>query len=416
MIRESFHVDPAKYLVCIMIATVAFWNNGNFFYYSLDYRFIIKNIHHSEPKSMRKIREEAKTNPRAVLKDLNWLKAEKHIPLGPKKMHLMIEQMERDVEFPKSQMIMDYSLLIGKKVGCTQPQRVAAMSVAARVAEEVGTKIGNKVGYSIRFEDCTSDKTVIKYMTDGMLLREFLTEPDLASYSCLIIDEAHERTLHTDILFGLVTDIARFRPDLRLLISSATMDAESFSQYFDDGPIFYILGRRYPVEVYHAGTGGDLPGGCDHYHYAYSQIGMAEESLKAIQKNLGSKIAEMIVVPCSANLPSDLQAKIFEPTPPGPRKVVLATKIAETSITIDGVVIRRQDNIRDQMLAVFDSKQLAKATAEIEAGTSSEQPLPQRNGKRPPSKAQAMKRALTRTETIQLAPSNSRLPDDSPAE
>jgi pre-mRNA-splicing factor ATP-dependent RNA helicase DHX16 len=139
----------------------------------------------------------------------------------------------------------------GKKVGCTQPRRVAAMSVAARVAEERGTRLGTEVGYSIRFEDCTSEKTQLKYMTDGMLLREFLTEPDLASYSCLIIDEAHERSLHTDILFGLVKDIARFRPDLKLLISSATMDANKFSEYFDDAPIFNIPGRKFPVEVYH---------------------------------------------------------------------------------------------------------------------------------------------------------------------
>lgn len=98
-----------------------------------------------------------------------------------------------------------------KKVGCTQPRRVAAMSVAARVAQEMGVKLGTEVGYSIRFEDCTTERTVVKYMTDGMLLREFLNEPDLESYSVLIIDEAHERTLHTDILFGLVKDIARFR-------------------------------------------------------------------------------------------------------------------------------------------------------------------------------------------------------------
>jgi len=92
----------------------------------------------------------------------------------------------------------------GMRIGCTQPRRVAAMSVAARVAEEMGSKVGYEVGYSIRFEDCTSDRTVLKYMTDGMLLREFLTEPDLATYSALIIDEAHERTLSTDILFALV--------------------------------------------------------------------------------------------------------------------------------------------------------------------------------------------------------------------
>jgi pre-mRNA-splicing factor ATP-dependent RNA helicase DHX16 len=95
------------------------------------------------------------------------------------------------------------------RVGCTQPRRVAAMSVAARVSQEMDVKLGNEVGYSIRFEDCTSDSTIIKYMTDGMLLREFLTEPDLKSYSCMMIDEAHERTLHTDVLFGLVKDICR---------------------------------------------------------------------------------------------------------------------------------------------------------------------------------------------------------------
>lgn len=100
----------------------------------------------------------------------------------------------------------------GKKIGCTQPRRVAAMSVAARVAEEMGVKLGYEVGYSIRFEDCTSDKTVVKYMTDGMLLREFMTEPDLAAYSCMIIDEAHERTLSTDVLFGLIKVMHRLLP------------------------------------------------------------------------------------------------------------------------------------------------------------------------------------------------------------
>merc|ERR1719197_812078 len=100
----------------------------------------------------------------------------------------------------------------------------------------MGVKLGNEVGYSIRFEDCSSEETVVKYMTDGMLLREFLNEPDLAAYSCMIIDEAHERTLHTDVLFGLLKDIIRFRDDLKLIISSATLDAEKFSDYFDEAP------------------------------------------------------------------------------------------------------------------------------------------------------------------------------------
>jgi len=125
------------------------------------------------------------------------------------------------------------------------------MSVAARVAEEMDTKLGHEVGYSIRFEDNTSEKTVIKYMTDGMLLREFLTDPTLKEYTCIMVDEAHERTLHTDILFGLVKDVARSRKDLKLLISSATMDAQKFSEYFDNAPVMEVPGRRYNVDVYY---------------------------------------------------------------------------------------------------------------------------------------------------------------------
>ncbi|XP_021801310.1 pre-mRNA-splicing factor ATP-dependent RNA helicase DEAH1-like [Prunus avium] len=134
----------------------------------------------------------------------------------------------------------------GKKIGCTQPRRIAAMSVAARVSQEMGVKLGHEVGYSIRFEDCTSEKTVLKYMTDGMLLREFLGEPDLASYSVVMVDEAHERTLSTDVLLGLLKDIARYRPDLKLIISSATLDADKFSDFFDSAKILRIPGRRYP--------------------------------------------------------------------------------------------------------------------------------------------------------------------------
>ncbi|CAI5989236.1 unnamed protein product [Closterium sp. NIES-64] len=233
-------------------------------------------------------------------------------------------------------------------------RRVAAMSVAARVAQEVGCKLGHEVGYSIRFEDCTSDKTILKYMTDGMLLREFLSEPDLASYSVMMVDEAHERTLHTDVLFGLVKDIARFRPDLKLLISSATLDAEKFSEYFDFAPIFRIPGRRYPVDIHYTKApeadyldaavvtvlqihvtqpAGDVLV----FLTGQEEIEAAEEILRHRTKGLGTKIAEMIICPIYANLPTDMQAKIFEKTPEGARKVVLATNIAETSLTIDGI-------------------------------------------------------------------------------
>jgi len=243
----------------------------------------------------------------------------------------------------------------GKKIGCTQPRRVAAMSVAARVAEEMGCKLGNQVGYSIRFEDCTSERTVLKYMTDGMLLREFLGEPDLSSYNVMIIDEAHERTLHTDILFGLIKDIARFRPDLKLLISSATLDAEKFSEFFDNAPIFRIPGRRFPVHIYYTkAPEADYIDACvvtvlqihvtqplgDVLVFLTGQeeIETCQELLIERSRKFGSKIKELLVVPIYANLPSDLQAKVFEPTPYGARKVVLATNIAETSLTIDNII------------------------------------------------------------------------------
>lgn len=243
----------------------------------------------------------------------------------------------------------------GMKVGCTQPRRVAAMSVAARVADEVGVKVGNEVGYSIRFEDNTSDKTILKYMTDGMLLREFMTEPDLAGYSALMIDEAHERTVHTDILLALVKDLSRERPDLKLLISSATMNAEKFAQYFDDAPIFNIPGRRYPVDIYYTpapeanylaaaitttfqihttqGQGDILI-----FLTGQDEIEAAELEIAETAKKLGNRVKELVICPIYANLPSELQSKIFEPTPDGARKVVLATNIAETSLTIDGIV------------------------------------------------------------------------------
>ncbi|KAH3673543.1 hypothetical protein WICMUC_003650 [Wickerhamomyces mucosus] len=243
----------------------------------------------------------------------------------------------------------------GKKIACTQPRRVAATSVAARVADEMGVKLGNEVGYSIRFEDNTNEKTVLKYMTDGMLLREFLSDPDLNSYSALMIDEAHERTLSTDILFGLVKDIARSRPDLRLLISSATMNAQKFSDYFDGAPVFNIPGRRFPVDIYytkqpeanviHAATTSVLQihtsqGAGDILVFLTGQdeIEAMAENLQETSRKLGNRIKEMIVCPIYANLPQELQQRIFEPTPKGSRKVVLATNIAETSITIDGIV------------------------------------------------------------------------------
>ncbi|KAK0755007.1 P-loop containing nucleoside triphosphate hydrolase protein [Schizothecium vesticola] len=243
----------------------------------------------------------------------------------------------------------------GAKVACTQPRRVAAMSVAARVADEMGVKVGREVGYSIRFEDNTSDKTILKYMTDGMLLREMVTSPTLEEYSAVMIDEAHERTVHTDILLALIKDLTRARPELKLIISSATLNAEKFSTYFDDAPIFNVPGRVHPVDVYYTSApesnyleaslvtvfqihATQPEGGILVFLTGQEEIDRACERVEEIKRKLGSRVPEIIPLPIYANMPSEMQAKIFEPTPPKARKVVFSTNIAETSLTIDGIV------------------------------------------------------------------------------
>lgn len=172
-------------------------------------------------------------------------------------------------------------------IGCTQPRRVAAMSVAHRVAEEVGCAVGQEVGYAIRFEDCTSEHTEIKYMTDGVLLRETLRSGELDGYSAVIMDEAHERSLNTDVLFGILrskvllprpiypqrnpcdlppghvvtvaqpatgVQVLSVRRDFRLIVTSATLDSDKFARFFGGVPVFEIPGRTFPVEVDYSRT------------------------------------------------------------------------------------------------------------------------------------------------------------------
>lgn len=240
------------------------------------------------------------------------------------------------------------------KIGCTQPRRVAAMSVAKRVAEEFGCRLGQEVGYTIRFEDCTSPETQIKYMTDGMLLRECLIDLDLLSYSIIMLDEAHERTIHTDVLFGLLKNAVKKRPDLKLIVTSATLDAVKFSQYFFEAPIFTIPGRTFPVEILYTKEPEtdyldaslitvmqihltEPPGDILLFLTGQEEIDTACEILYERMKSLGPDVPELIILPVYSALPSEMQTRIFEPATPGSRKVVIATNIAETSLTIDGI-------------------------------------------------------------------------------
>ena len=240
------------------------------------------------------------------------------------------------------------------KIGCTQPRRVAAMSVAKRVAEEFGCRLGEEVGYAIRFEDCTGPDTVIKYMTDGMLLREILIDENLSQYSVIMLDEAHERTIHTDVLFGLLKKLVKRRPDLRLIVTSATLDAEKFSGYFFNCNIFTIPGRTFPVEIlYTKQPESDYldaslitvlqihltepEGDILLFLTGQEEIDFACQSLYERMKGLGKNVPELIILPVYSALPSEMQSRIFDPAPPGKRKVVVATNIAEASLTIDGI-------------------------------------------------------------------------------
>ena len=280
-------------------------------------------------------------------------------------------------------------------VACTQPRRVAAMSVAVRVAQEYGTPVGEEVGYSIRFEDKTSRKTKVKYMTDGVLLRESLNDAELDKYACVVMDEAHERSLNTDVLFGVLKNVVRARLDFRLVVTSATLDADRFAAYFGGAPVFTIPGRTFHVEKYFAKTPvadyveaavkqvlqihltlppgdilvfmtgqEDITATCELVAERLGKMLMAaaaaaappptaaataaaaavdaaapppssSESEDAMRARLVNE--SLLLLPMYSTLSAELQARIFEPAGPGQRKCVVSTNVAETSLTVDGI-------------------------------------------------------------------------------
>nr|CAD2187636.1 unnamed protein product [Meloidogyne enterolobii] len=266
------------------------------------------------------------------------------------------------------QWCLDYArekgVMMGKKymVACTQPRRVAAMSVANRVADELDVQLGQEVGYSIRFEDCVSDRTILKYCTDGMLLREAMNNPLLEQYEVILLDEAHERTLATDILMGLIKEITKQRKDLKIVVMSATLDAGKFQNYFDNCPLLSVPGRTFPVEIFYTPEPErdyleaavrtviqihiceEVQGDILLFLTGQEEI---EDACKRIRKevqNLGPEAGDLVCIPLYSTLPPNMQQRIFDPPPPNKpsggisRKCVVSTNIAETSLTIDGVV------------------------------------------------------------------------------
>lgn len=243
-------------------------------------------------------------------------------------------------------------------VGCTQPRRVAAMSVAKRVSEEMECELGDKVGYAIRFEDVTGPTTIIKYMTDGVLLRETLKDSDLEKYRVIVMDEAHERSLSTDVLFGILKKVVAQRRDFKLIVTSATLNAQKFSNFFGSVPIFHIPGRTFPVNTLYSKTP------CEDYVEAAVKQAMTihitsppgdilifmtgQDEIEAACFALAERIEQLIsstkkgvpkllILPIYSQLPADLQAKIFQKAEDGARKCIVATNIAETSLTVDGI-------------------------------------------------------------------------------
>ncbi|KAK3159755.1 hypothetical protein QOZ80_1BG0050680 [Eleusine coracana subsp. coracana] len=261
----------------------------------------------------------------------------------------------------------------GRLIGCTQPRRLAVQTVASRVAEEVGVKLGEEVGYTIRFEDQTNPgMTMIKFLTDGVLIREMMEDPLLTKYSVIMVDEAHERSISTDMLLGLLKKIQRRRPELRLIISSATIEARSMSTFFnirrknsllgssDDMPnpepaILSVEGKGYTVEVHYieepvsdyllAAVNTVLlihekepPGDILVFLTGQDDIDTAVKLLNEEIQQRRKHYFDLLILPLYSGLPRADQDLIFAPTSKGKRKVVISTNIAETSLTLEGVV------------------------------------------------------------------------------
>lgn len=235
-------------------------------------------------------------------------------------------------------------------LGCTQPRRLATVAVARRLAEEIGSAPGGYVGYQVRFDDHTSPDTRMKLMTDGILLAETQHDPELRRYHTIILDEAHERSLNIDFLLGYLKLLLPRRRDLKLIISSATMDAAAFSEFFDGAPIIHAEGRTYPVELHYMPALHEREELAEHVARAvrwlseYDSRGdvlvflPGEREIRDCAEELEAlELPHTAVLPLFARLSLAEQQRIFRPQS-GLRRIVLATNVAETSLTIPGIL------------------------------------------------------------------------------
>jgi ATP-dependent helicase HrpA len=238
------------------------------------------------------------------------------------------------------------------KVGCTQPRRIAAITIAHRIAQELGEPLGRSVGYKIRFQDRTSRDAYVKIMTDGMLLAETQADPRLYEYDTLIVDEAHERSLNIDFLLGIARTLLDARPDLKLVITSATLDTEKFSKAFGHAPVIHVGGRMFPVEVEYEpdDAAARRAEDTDYVERAVKAVDglkarrgpgdilvfmpTEQDILETCEKLAGKHYPGTTILPLYARLPAAQQGRVY--SVPG-AKIVVATNVAETSLTIPGI-------------------------------------------------------------------------------
>jgi ATP-dependent helicase HrpA len=257
----------------------------------------------------------------------------------------------KTTQLPK--MCLEAGLGIEARIGCTQPRRVAALSISRRIAEELNVEWGREVGCKIRFDDRSSPHTYIKLMTDGILLAETQGDPTLSEYNAIVIDEAHERSLNIDFLLGYLKGLLARRPDLKLIVTSATIDTEAFSRHFDRAPIIEVSGRMYPVEIaYRPIDAGSEERGDVSYVDAAVQAAEnivydtaagdllifmpGERDIRETADQLEGRFSGGVeIIPLFGRLSAGDQQRVFAPAPR--RKMVIATNIAETSLTIPGI-------------------------------------------------------------------------------